>query len=135
MEKWRSVLEKHIKLQRSDKGRIIYKSGIITVTLYDKPKNDPRSKLHIQSRDQKINLVFIMDNLSLFYREVCYSQQTPSALELKNMQRAMCPKCGKLFTNKKGVKHHILRMHIRKSKRSESLDGVTLDENPDIMPN
>ena len=49
---------------------------------------------------------------------------------MKNMQRAMCPKCNKLFTNKKGVKQHILRMHVQKPKKSEYMvETVTLDEN------
>ena len=51
------------------------------------------------------------------------------------MQRAMCPKCGKLFTNKKGVKQHIVRMHVQKVKKSDSrFETVTLEEMPDAVP-
>ena len=39
--------------------------------------------------------------------------------EIKSIQRAMCGKCGKSFINKKGVKQHILRMHVGKTKLSD----------------
>jgi hypothetical protein len=97
VEKWRVVLEKHLTVRRMDKARYIFKTGSITITLYDKPKKDPRSKLHIQSGDQRVNLNFIMDKLSLFYREVC-TLQHKSSLALEVKQRAMCPKCRKMFT-------------------------------------
>ena len=67
VDRWRKVLERHIVVHRPDKGRIIFKTSTITVTLYMKPKKDPRSKLHIQSGDQNKNLEFILDSLSLFY--------------------------------------------------------------------
>ena len=117
-----------------DKARFIFKTGNITITLYDKPKKDPRSKLHIQSADQKKNLEFIMDKLALFYKEVCITQDNPSSV-MKSKNRAMCPKYGKLFTNKKGVKQHILRMHVQKAKLNESkTETITLEESPDIIP-
>ena len=100
---WKDVLRKHLTTQKTDKCRVIFKTDGITITLYEKPKKDPRSKLHIQSGDQSKNLEFIMDKLSLFYREVCLSQPAGcSSIELKEMQRAHCGKCGKQFTNKKG---------------------------------
>ena len=67
-DQWRRVLEKHLTIHKNDKGRLILKTGDITVTLYIKPKKDPRSKLHLQSRDQKKNLEFIIEKLSMFYR-------------------------------------------------------------------
>ena len=134
VDKWRVVLEKHLTVRRRDKGRYIFKTGNITITLYDKPKKDPRSKLHIQSGDQIVNLNFILDKLSLFYREVCTLQNKASpALEVK--QRSMCPKCKKMFTNIKGVKQHIIRMHGQKSKKEESMvDKVTLMESSEVLP-
>ena len=71
VERWRKVLDRHIVFQKMDKIRVIYKTGDITITLYQKPKKDPRSKLHIQSGDQGKNLDFILEKLSMFYREVC----------------------------------------------------------------
>ena len=37
------------------------------------------------------------------------------------MQRAHGGKCGEQFTNKKGVKLHMLRMHINKTKKVEEI--------------
>ena len=37
------------------------------------------------------------------------------------MQQAHCEKCGEQFTNKKGVKQHMLRMHINKTKKVEEI--------------
>ena len=51
---WRRVLERNILIHEKDKIRMIFKTGDITITLYEKTKKDPRSKLHIQSRDQNI---------------------------------------------------------------------------------
>ena len=61
-----------------------------------------------------------MNTLSLFYGEVCKLHETKATTaEIKHIQRAMCGKCGKHFTNKKGVKQHILRMHINKTKKTD----------------
>ena len=78
-----------------------------------------------------------MDKLCLFYQEVGLSKLAVcSSLELKEMQRAPCRRCGKEFTNKKGVKQHINRMHGQKSKGVEAIvDKVTLEENPLDVPN
>ena len=85
-----------------------------------------RSKIHIQSGDQKANLEFIMDTLSLFYGEVCtQNEMTSKTREIRHIQRAMCGKCGKHFTNKKGVKQHILRMHVNKVKKIEVSPDIT----------
>ena len=46
VDRWKRVFERHMKLHKSDKCRVIFKTGSITLTLYDKPKKDPRSKLH-----------------------------------------------------------------------------------------
>ena len=55
----------------------------------------------------------------MFYKEVLKTQEigSSSALALKEMQRAACGKCGELFSNKKGVKQHILRMHVNKTMK------------------
>ena len=75
-----------------------------------------------------------MDKLALFYKEVCITQDNPSSV-MKSKNRAMCPKYGKLFTNKKGVKQHILRMHVQEAKLNESkTETITLEESPDIIP-
>ena len=52
VDRWRKVLERHITVHKMDKTKAIFKTGLITVTLYVRPKKDPRSKLHIQSGDQ-----------------------------------------------------------------------------------
>ena len=49
------------------------------------------------------------------------------------MERAHCGSCGKQFANKKGVKQHILRMHVTKPKKTETSKPdsdkfVTLEE-------
>ena len=43
VDRWRKVLEKHLKVHKTDKYRVILKTGIFTITLYEKPKKDPRS--------------------------------------------------------------------------------------------
>ena len=39
------------------------------------------------------------------------------------MQRAHCGKCGEQFTNEKGVKQQMLRMHINKTKKVEEISN------------
>ena len=116
--KWREILKRHLATHKTDKCRIIFKTGQITITLYEKPKKDPRAKIHIQSGDQGRNLEFIMDKLSLFYREVCLF--TPVETAALNMQKAICGNCGKQFKDRKGVKQHMLRIHVQKVKRVET---------------
>ena len=117
VDKWREVLTRHLSFQNMDKCRMIFKTGLVTITLYSKPKKDPRSKIHVQGGNQKANMDFVMDTMSTFYQEVCRQMDKDPVLHgIKAMQRAMCAKCGKSFTNKKGVKQHILRMHINKTK-------------------
>ena len=130
LEKWKEILLKHLVIHRLDTGRLILKHGQITITLYEKPKVDQRSKLHIQSKNQEMNLMFIVDNLCAYYKDVCKQNNDEiSALELKQTQKCLCPKCGKVLTNKKGVKTHMLRMHINKSKKKdvESNSGLTFE--------
>ena len=118
VDKWRQVLERHLGVHKFDNIRVIYKSGEITVTLYKKPKKDPRSKIHIQSKDKEKNLDFILESLSRFYNEVCaMSEVSPESVKYKELQRSLCAKCGKYFINKKGLKQHILRMHSSTTKR------------------
>ena len=118
VDKWRIILEKHLGIHKLDNIRVIFKSGDVTITLYRKPKKDPRSKLHIQSKDKEKNLDFILESLSRFYDEVCSLQETTlDAVSYKELQRSLCAKCGKYFTNKKGLKQHVLRMHNSVSKR------------------
>ena len=137
---WKRAFERHLKVHRFDKGRLIFKTGEITLTLYEKPKKDPRSKIHIQSSDQQINLEFIMDKLASFYKEVSISQDKAiKATKKLWVEKAVCSKCGKFFTNKKGVKQHILRMHAKKDKItalsqiSESPPEITLDETVTVL--
>ena len=97
-ECWKKILEKHIVFQKLDKIKIIFKTGDITITLYPNPKKDPRPKLHIQSKDQKRNLEFILEKLSLFYREVCEmkkNENLPINYNHKDIERSLCGKCGK----------------------------------------
>ena len=103
-----------------DKIRVIFKTGEITLTLYPKPKKDPRPKLHIQSKDQNKNLEFILEKLSMFYREVCELQNNKcKAINLKEIERSLCGECGKTFVNRRGLKQHILRAHTSIMKKAE----------------
>ena len=108
VDQWRMILEKHIVVHKIDKGKSIFKTGEITITLYIRPKKDPRSKLHIQSGDQQKNMEFILEKLSMFYREARSMQRAVlTVVDFKEMQRSLCGKCGKNFTNKRGLKQHI----------------------------
>ena len=118
---WRIVLERHIGVRKSDKCRVIFKMGDITITLYQRPK------LHIQSGDQNKNLDFILEKLSMFYRDVItIPQEKWAAVEMKEMQKSLCGRCGKTFTNKRGLKQHIMRMRrMRRNLRwSKHLRGL-----------
>ena len=69
---WKVIFQRHLKFHKSSEaGTLIFKTGVVTVTLYDKPKVDPRSKIHIQGKDQSINLGFILDKLAFYYQEAC----------------------------------------------------------------
>ena len=128
---WKKVLEKHIVFQKLDKIRIIFKTGDITLTLYPKPKKDPRPKLHIQSRDQNKNLEFILEKLSMFYREVCEMESSHRpAINYREMERSLCGECGKTFTNKRGLKQHILRIHasVKKTLNQNRTKEITVEE-------
>ena len=60
------------------------------------------------------NLEFIMEKMSSFYHEVISMKENSlQAQKLKWMGKALCGDCGKQFMNKKGVKQHILRMHVK----------------------
>ena len=137
----KSVLERHIVIHKMDKSKVIFKTGTITVTLYIKPKKDPRSKLHIQSGDQARNLEFILETLSLYYKEVSLAcESLVNNRELKDLGRSMCVKCGKYFTNKRGLKAHMLRMYtsLKKKKVGSGLDEqtpITLEESVDPKQN
>ena len=127
-EKWKKVLENNLGIQKMDSCRVIFKSVDITITLYEKPKRDNKSKLHIQSKNQEKNLEFIIEKLSSFYREVCKMNEiTMTSYEFKNGQKSVCDKCGKYFTNKKGVKQHMLRMHSSR-KVVHKINRITISE-------
>ena len=112
---WKTVLGKHLSIHKGDKKRIIFKTGKFTVTLYDTPKVDPRSKIHVQSGDQRANIEFIMDQLSSMYQEVAQLQDKPLIeLQMKSMEKSICLECGENFTSKKGLKQHVMRMHVQK---------------------
>ena len=69
---WKMVFHRNLKVHKSiETGIIIFKTASITVTLYDKPKTDPRYKIHIQGKDQAMNLEFIVEKMSLYYQEAC----------------------------------------------------------------
>ena len=134
VEKWKQILERHLGIHKFDNIRVIFKCGEITITLYRKPKKDPRSKLHIQSKDKEKNLEFILESLSRFYNEVCSMPDvSQEAINYKELQRSLCAKCGKYFTNKKGLKQHVLRMHSSLNKRmnkdkAKHVASVTIEQ-------
>ena len=114
---WKIIFGKHLKTHKEEKKKTIFKTGIFTVTIYDTPKVDSRSKIHVQSRDQQANIEFIMDKISSMYQEVANLKEQPQkALKMKQMERSLCGECGKLFTNKKGLKQHIIRTHLSKEE-------------------
>ena len=68
-DNWRKIFQKHLKTHKAEgNSHFIFKTASITITLYITPKRDPRSKIHIQGIDQKMNLEFILEKLSLFYQ-------------------------------------------------------------------
>ena len=120
-------------MHRPDKKRVIFKSGPFTVTLYNMPKVDLKSKIHIQSGDQQANMEFIMDKLSAMYQEVITLENQPIFfLMIKQMEKSVCGQCGKQFTNKKGVKQHMQRMHTTKKANKSNVETITLEETVQI---
>ena len=116
---WKIVFQRNLSTRRMEKGKIIYRIDELTITLYEKPKKDPRSKLHIQSRSQNKNLGFIMDNLATYYQEVCsINNDSLQSLKLRWLEKAQCGECGKQLMNKKGLKLHIVRIHQKKIKKA-----------------
>ena len=127
VDEWQKVLERHLGIYKVDNIKIIFKNGDITVTLYKKPKKDPRPKLHIQSKNQEKNLDFVLESLSKFYHEVCTIKSTVhDSLSYRELERSLCIKCGKYFATKKGLKQHVIRMHTSKKlmKDKTNVDGV-----------
>ena len=114
---WRRVLERHLVAQKADDIRVIFKSNQITITLYECPKRDPRPKIHIQSSEMAKNLEFIMEKLTLFYREVCNLAENvlSSDLQSHDKMKCTCSVCGKILVNKKGLRSHMTRMHTNKT--------------------
>ena len=132
VDEWQKVLERHLGIHKLDNIKIIFKTGDITVTLYKKPKKDPRSKLHIQSKNQEKNLDFILESLSKFYHEVCTIRSTVhDSLSYKELERSLCIKCGKYLATKKGLKQHIIRMHSSKKLMKSRTDMVAMNMNPE----
>ena len=127
---WKHVFDKNLTTHDVGDTRTIYKTDIITITLYLKPKRDPRSKLHIQSRDQQKNLEFIIEKLSVFYKEVSASALKELQPPLRIYEKVTCTQCGKQFVNKGGLKRHLLRMHAIKNVSTEARqsDIFTLEE-------
>ena len=62
---------------------------------------------------------------------MCKVQNTAanSAIEYKDLARSICIKCGKNFTNKKGLKQHVIRMHSSKRQAKAGID----DQNRDLV--
>ena len=112
---WKYVFDKNLKTHDVSEIRTIYKTGYITVTLYLKPKRDPRSKVHIQGRDQNENMEFIVEKLASFYREVRHLAVKELPAPVRMFDKATCGQCGKQFVNKGGLKRHVIRMHSVKS--------------------
>ena len=82
---------------------------------------------------QQANIEFIIDKLSSMYQEVvCLQRQSASAQMVKQMEKSLCGQCGKKFTNKKGVKQHMIRMHTNKTVKS-NIETVTLEETIDTL--
>ena len=123
---WCAVLDNNIKLFKKNDICTIFKSEKITVTVYIKPKKDKKSKIHVQSRDQKENMTFIMDRMSCFYKEVLSSSFLMIANE-KNSQEGIkvkCNMCGKEFSSEKGLKSHTTRMHVKNKTKSNDIEYI-----------
>ena len=111
---WKIVFQKHLKVHRSsENSNTIFKTGAITLTLYEKPKVDQRSKIHIQGKNQALNLEFILEKLSLYYHEArSYKDQSISGIQYaESSDKVVCSQCGKQYISKKGLKAHVLRIH------------------------
>ena len=76
----------------------------------------------------------------MFYREVCVfvmQEKTKTPMTFKEMHRSLCGKCGKSFTNKRGLKQHIMRMHASTNKKIKSSKNmvdttITLEEHVQV---
>ena len=72
-----------------------------------------KSKIHVQSKDQKENMTFIMDRMSCFYKEVLSSSFMMIANENDSQEgiKVKCNLCGKEggWTD---IRNHIEANHI-----------------------
>ena len=50
---------------------------------------------------------------------------------MKSMEKSICLECGKNFTSKKGLKQHVMRMHVQKPIKANI--SITLDEEEDVI--
>ena len=127
---WKRVLQRHLAIQKLDDIRVIFKSNNITITLYEHPKKDPRPKIHIQSSDMSKNLDFIVEKLTVFYREVCDTAENAIGIEyhIQERKKSTCNVCGKILVNNKGLRNHITRMHAKsiENDTSKSIAGDLL---------
>ena len=52
-------------------GKIFKNEKGLTITLYDKPKSDSKTKVHIQRSDVDRRLDFVFDEMPKLYHKVC----------------------------------------------------------------
>ena len=62
----------------------------MTVTLYDMPKVDLKSKIHIKSNNQQANLEFMMDQIAKMYQEDVNIENDPIVLRVKDKEKSQC---------------------------------------------
>ena len=88
---WKYILTKHLQIHRLEKKISIFKIGTLTVTFYESPNIDSRSKIHIQSKDQVKNQDFIFDVMPSLYQEVAKTTELEQSTQITKWQKEFLP--------------------------------------------
>ena len=95
-------------------GRI-FRSGNLTITFYDKPKKDKKTKIHVQGQDVDAQLDFVFSEMPKLYNKVCEMVQT---ISIKSRD---CDNC-EFNSNKASVLvDHIQKNHILSDQEKAKL--------------
>ena len=84
---WKYILTKHLQIHRLEKKISIFKIGTLTVTFYESPNIDSRSKIHIQSKDQVKNQAFVFDVMPSLYQEVAKTTELEQSTQITKWQK------------------------------------------------
>ena len=137
-----------------EKYEIGNKSCKITVTLYDTPKTDNQSKLHIQSSNQFLNDIFVLKELRDVFRAVREERRKnpSSSLNTENLQKDRdrrergkrkaatektyqrphpyekqhsCELCDKVFKTITTLNNHKTKVHKETSEKDDKVNNDT----------